>query len=71
MERIGIIGKGLAGVITGLIWKTHLPECEVTIYHDGSPIEPVGSGSWPNILRLLNEVGWYHPKHWMIPTNLI
>ena len=65
MERIGIIGKGLAGVITGLIWKTHLPECEVTIYHDGSPIEPVGSGSWPNILRLLNEVGWYHPKHWM------
>ncbi len=55
--KIAILGKGLAGIITGLRWKARLPEVEIDIYYDkDAPIVPVGSGSWPTLFELLSEV---------------
>ena len=63
--RVGIIGKGLAGVLTGLVWKKYFPDAEVDMYYDSSqPTEPVGSGSWPNLLQLLGDVADQHPTLW-------
>ena len=61
--RVGIIGKGLAGVVTALVFKKHFPEAEVEMFYDSKQsTEPVGSGSWPNILDLLDGVVDKHPS---------
>jgi len=54
--KVAIIGKGLAGILTAMAWKAHYPNTEIEIYYDpDAPIEPVGSGSWPNLLDLNNH----------------
>ena len=63
--RIAIIGKGLAGIITAMAWKAHYPKTEIEIHYDpDSPIEPVGSGSWPNLLDLLVDFQTSDPRCW-------
>ena len=54
--KVAIIGKGLAGILTAMAWKAHVPSSEIEIYYDpDAPIEPVGSGSWPNLLDLITQ----------------
>ena len=63
--KVAIIGKGLAGILTAMAWKAHYPATEVEIYYDPfSPIEPVGSGSWPNMLDLITEFQTTNPECW-------
>ena len=63
--KIAIIGKGLAGILTAMAWKAHYPATEIEIYYDPfSPIEPVGSGSWPNMLDLITEFQTTNPECW-------
>ena len=63
--KVAIIGKGLAGILTAMAWKAHYPSTEVEIYYDPfSPIEPVGSGSWPNMLDLITEFQTTNPECW-------
>ncbi len=61
--KVGIIGKGLAGIITALSWKTISPGVEVEIYYDNNiPPVPVGAGSNPNFLELLTAVNRIDPQ---------
>ena len=63
--KVAIIGKGLAGILTAMAWKAHYPATEIEIYYDPfSPIEPVGSGSWPNMLDLITEFQTTNPECW-------
>lgn len=63
--KVAIIGKGLAGILTAMAWKAHYPATEIEIYYDPfSPIEPVGSGSWPNMLDLITEYQTTNPECW-------
>ena len=63
--KVAIIGKGLAGILTAMAWKAHYPATEVEIYYDPfSPIEPVGSGSWPNMVDLITEFQTTNPECW-------
>jgi len=63
--KIAIIGKGLAGITTAMIWKAQYPNTEVEIYYDpDQDIEPVGSGSWPNLLDLINDYHISNPECW-------
>ena len=63
--KIAIIGKGLAGMITAMAWRAHYPRTEIEIHYDPeSPIEPVGSGSWPNLLDLLVDFQTSDPRCW-------
>ena len=63
--KIAIIGKGLAGITTAMIWKAQEPHTEVEIYYDpDQEIEPVGSGSWPNLLDLITEFQTANPECW-------
>ena len=78
--KIGIIGKGLAGIITALRWKAALPDIEIDMYHDkDTPIVPVGSGSWPSLLKLLIRTSgstsafysaWGDHIHWQATPKL-
>lgn len=62
--RVGIIGKGLSGILTALIWKAQHPNVELELFYDKSiPTEPVGSGSWPNLLQLLNDISYRCPQY--------
>ena len=62
--RVGIIGKGLSGILTALIWKAQHPKVELELFYDKSiPTEPVGSGSWPNLLQLLNDISYRCPQY--------
>ena len=62
--KIGIIGKGLSGILTALMWRVHHPEVEIEVFYDKSvPTEPVGSGSWPNLLQLLRDVSNSYPQY--------
>lgn len=62
--KIGIIGKGLSGILTALIWKAQHPNVELELFYDKSiPTEPVGSGSWPNLLQLLNDISYRCPQY--------
>tara|TARA_B100001250_G_scaffold156280_1_gene134376 strand:- start:1652 stop:2800 length:1149 start_codon:yes stop_codon:yes gene_type:complete len=64
--KVGIIGKGLAGIITALTWKTIAPDVEIEIYHDKEiPPVPVGAGSIPNFLELLKAVNKVEPSFWV------
>ncbi len=61
--KVGIIGKGLAGIITALSWKTISPGVEVEIYYDNNiPPVPVGAGSNPNFLELLTAINRIDPQ---------
>tara|TARA_B100001113_G_scaffold223775_1_gene183718 strand:+ start:633 stop:1772 length:1140 start_codon:yes stop_codon:yes gene_type:complete len=63
--KIAIIGKGLAGILTAMAWRAHYPATEIEIYYDpDAPIEPVGSGSWPNLLNLIDEFNNSCPESW-------
>ena len=63
--KVAIIGKGLAGILTAMAWKAHYPATEIEIYYDpDAPIEPVGSGSWPNLLDLITEFQTTNPECW-------
>ena len=63
--KVAIIGKGLAGILTAMAWKAHHPATEIEIYYDpDAPIEPVGSGSWPNLLDLITEFQTANPECW-------
>ena len=63
--KVAIIGKGLAGILTAMAWKSHVPSSEIEIYYDpDAPIEPVGSGSWPNLLDLITQFEERSPESW-------
>ena len=63
--KVAIIGKGLAGILTAMAWKAHVPSSEIEIYYDpDAPIEPVGSGSWPNLLDLITQFEERSPESW-------
>ena len=62
--KVSIIGKGLSGILTALIWKAQHPNVELELFYDKSiPTEPVGSGSWPNLLALLNDISYRCPQY--------
>ncbi|CAA0101583.1 Flavin-dependent tryptophan halogenase RebH [BD1-7 clade bacterium] len=58
--KVTILGKGLAGVITAMYWHIYKPDAQLEIIFDASvPTQPVGSGSWPTLARMLSMLyGW-------------